>query len=244
MTDGMVVGVDGRRAGWVGAGLGGGGGGHEVEVFPDFGELLTHFGDAELVLVDIPIGLPEGPEGRDCDREARRLLGRRGSSVLPTPTRETVERAAAAPSDFFGGASAVERRVAGKGLSRQAFAIAPKIAEVDQVMRTRGAGARPVVRETHPELCFLALNDGAPMAFGKKKRGGEAERLEALRRAEPQAEAIFAEACSRFLRKVVARDDVLDALAAAVIASSGRLRTVPATPRTDGHGLPMEIVFA
>ena len=241
MTDWMAVGVDGCRAGWVGVGLGGGGGGHQVEVFETFGELLAHFRDAELVLVDIPIGLPEG---RDCDREARRLLGRRGSSVFPTPTRERVERAAAAPRDFFGGASAVERRVAGKGLSRQAFAIAPKIAEVDAVVRARGAGVRPVVRETHPELCFLALNDGAPMAFGKKKRGGEAERLEVLRRAEPQAEAIFAEACSRFLRKVVAQDDVLDALAAAVIASRGRLRTVPTAPPMDARGLPMEIVFA
>ena len=113
------VGVDGCPAGWFGVGFDRYGG-YEVNVFSSFGELLDRYRDAGLVLVDIPIGLPEGPERRECDSLARKLLGRRGSSVFPSPTRQTVEHAAAHPKDYRG-ALAVERRFAGKGISRQAF---------------------------------------------------------------------------------------------------------------------------
>ena len=87
------VGVDGCPAGWFSVGFERNGG-YEVNVFASFGELLDHYSDAGLVLVDIPIGLPEGPERRECDSLARKLLGRRGSSVFPSPTRQTVEHAA------------------------------------------------------------------------------------------------------------------------------------------------------
>ena len=176
MSKSKFVGVDGCPYGWFSVGLDNCEG-YEVQVFKTFGELLDHYGDARLVLVDIPIGLPQGGEGRDCDREARKLLGRpRGSSVFPTPTRPTVIQAAAAPEDY-GGAAAIERRFAGKGISKQAFAIAPKIAEVDKLMQDRGVSATPPVREVHPEVCFWALNNRQPMRSRKKVREGERERL-------------------------------------------------------------------
>ena len=237
------VGVDGCPAGWFGVGFDRQDG-YESDVWGSFSELLARYKDARLVLVDIPIGLPEGPERRDCDREARKLLGRRGSSVFPSPTRQTAEHAAAHLKDYPG-ASAVERRFAGKGISRQAFAISPKIAEVDAVMRFRDINAAPEVREVHPELCFWALNDRQPMMFNKKKSQGRAERLRVLGETEPRSEEIYEEACSRFLRKVVGRDDVLDALVAALIARvrGDRLTSVPEVPPTDARGLPMEMVF-
>ena len=237
------VGVDGCPAGWFSVGFDRQGG-YKSDVSGSFSELLDRYKDAGLVLVDIPIGLPEGPERRECDRQARKLLGRRGSSVFPSPTRQAVEHAAASPRDYRG-ASAVERRFAGKGISRQAFAISPKIAEVDAVMRSRDINAAPEVREVHPELCFWALNDRQPMKFNKKKSQGRAERLRVLGETEPRSEEIYEEACSRFLRKVVGRDDVLDALVAALIAleRGDRLTSVPEVPPTDARGLPMEMVF-
>ena len=45
---------------------------------------------AELLLVDIPIGLPETGAERACDLMARRLLGPRKSSVFPVPVRQAV----------------------------------------------------------------------------------------------------------------------------------------------------------
>ena len=65
--------------------------------------------------------------------------------------------------------------MAGKGISKQAFAIAPKIAEVDEVMRDRVGGAGPAVREVHPELLFWALNGRKAMESSKKSRQGRDE---------------------------------------------------------------------
>lgn len=237
------VGVDGCPAGWFSVGLDRFGG-YEVEVFTSFEGLLAHYSSARLVLVDIPIGLPEGPDRRECDRQARKLLGRRGSSVFPAPTRQTAEQAAAAPKDYRA-ALATERRYAGKGISRQAFAISPKIAEVDAMLRSRDTGATPVVREVHPEVCFWRLNDERPMKFTKKKPAGRAERLGVLRKEDSRSEEIYEQACSSFLRKVVGRDDVLDALVAVLVARErvDRLRTIPEIPPRDARGLPMEMVY-
>ena len=237
------IGVYGCPAGWFSVGFDRCGG-YEVEVFTSFGELVDHYADARLVLVDIPIGLPEGPERRECDSLARKLLGRRGSSVFPSPTRQTVEHAAANPKDYRG-ALAVERRFAGKGISRQAFAISPKIAEVDAVMRSRDADASPGIREVHPELCFWSLNDRQPMRFSKKRSSGVAERLEVLEILEPRSQEIYEGAGSEFRRKIVGRDDIVDALVAALAARErgDRLVSVPEVPPRDARGLLIEMVY-
>ena len=125
MSPSEFVGVDGCKAGWFSVGLDRSSG-YEMKVFGGFTKLLSYYQNAALVLVDIPVGLPEGPEGRECDRATRTLLGKRRSSVFPTPTRLTVYKAAESPADYARAAE-VERRVAGKGISKQAFAIAPKI---------------------------------------------------------------------------------------------------------------------
>ena len=244
MTRSEFVGVDGCRGGWFSVGIDRTGA-FEVKVLGSFRQLLDYYGDAKLILVDIPIGLPESEGGRDCDRAARSMLGRpRGSSVFPTPTRQTVQQALRAPKDY-GAALRKERDVAGKGISRQAFAIAPKIAEVDELMADRGDGAVPVVREVHPELLVWALDDEKPMAFSKKGRKGRDDRLRVLQRHEPRSPKILDEASSKFRRKVVAKDDIIDALAAAVVARlhHARLRTVPECPPRDAKALPMEIVY-
>ncbi len=203
MTQSRFVGVDGCPEGWFVVGLDGRGR-YEVGVFKTFKELLDRYAGAELVLVDIPIGLPEGEGGRDCDREARKRLGARRSSVFPTPTRQTVRQASESPRDYRA-ACDVERRLTGKNISQQAFRIAPKIAQVDRSLLERGPNAAPQVREVHPELCLWALNHKRPMKYGKKKAEGEKERLEVLKGIEPCAREIFDAACSQFLRKVVGR---------------------------------------
>ncbi len=238
------VGVDGCPYGWFSVGLDCGDG-YEVKAFKTFCELLTHYRDAQLVLVDIPIGLPEDEEGRACDLGARKLLGQpRGSSVFQTPTRRTVKQAAEAPGDYRAAVDN-ERKVAGKGISRQAFAIAPKIAQVDEVLAARGVSATPLVKEVHPELCFWGLNNRSPMQSSKKKTKGLDERLSVLERVDSRTQDIFDQAISKFLRKDVGRDDILDALVAALVARCGydQLQTVPEVPPKDAKGLPMKMVF-
>ena len=239
------VGVDSCRGSWFSAGLDQKG--YDLGIFSGFAELLAYYKDAELILVGIPIGLPEGKCGRKCDSEARRKLGYpRQLSVIPTPTRLTAYVAAEPPHDIQL-ARDVERQISGKGLSPLSFAIAPKIAEVDSVLLSSDRKAKPEVREVHPELCFWALNGGQPMKSKKKGKEGEEERLNVLRKILPPANVddVYIDACSKFCGKNVAKDDILDALAAAVTAwkGYGHLQTVPTNPPKDRKWLSMEMVY-
>ena len=244
MSKSEFVGVDGCRSGWFSVGFDGSGC-YELKVFPAFSELLGYYCDAKLILVDIPIGLLKNGEGRKCDKEARKkLFSPRSSSVFSAPTRQTVEQAAHSPGDYIT-AKAIESCTTGKGISKQAFAIAPKIAQVDKLLKCRDKDATPKVREVHPEICFWALNHENPMQYRKKGKSGLNERICVLKRTEPRTHEIFKHASSEFLRKCVASDDILDALAAAVTARCGhdRLKTIPDCPPMDCKGLPMEMVY-
>ena len=238
----LFVGVDGCRGGWFSVGFDTHGR-YELNLFSAFGELLDHYHHAELILVDIPIGLPESPGGRDADRLARKLLGPRASSVFPTPTRQTVQQVFSSPKDYDR-ANEIERRTASAGLSRQTFAIARKIDEGDRALLARDRGTRPLIRESHPELCFWALNCKQPMKFNKRRPVGAMERIRVLEKVETRTCRIFDKACCKFLDRA-AEDDILDALVLAVTAyhGHGRLQTLPDQPSKDAKGLPMEMVY-
>lgn len=104
-------------------------------------------GAIEVVGIDIPIGLPAGPEARQADVQARAAVGPRWRSVFMTPPRTVL----AALS--YHAASEEALRTMNKGISRQAWALAPRILEVDEVVRSSG---RRIV-EVHPELSFTVL---------------------------------------------------------------------------------------
>ena len=247
MTKSEFVGVDGCRSGWFSVGFDGNGC-YELKVFPAFSELLGYYCDAKLILVDIPIGLPMGPEKTSKVRQARLVRNywiTRRSSVFSAPTRHTVEQAAHSPGDYIT-AKAIESCTTGKGISKQAFAIAPKIAQVDKVLRSAATkNATPKVREVHPEICFWALNEECAMKCNKKSELGEKERLRVLKQFEPRTCKIYRKACRRFVGGGVAKDDILDALVAAVTARCGHecLPTIPNCPPKDCKGLPMEMVY-
>jgi predicted RNase H-like nuclease len=104
-------------------------------------------GDVAVAAIDMPIGLPDAG-ARSCDREARRLLGQRGSSVFPAPMRVTLD------ADDYVHACDLSVAAAGKKLSKQAWNLVPKIAEVDAALPNQLTDR---VVEAHPELGFLRL---------------------------------------------------------------------------------------
>lgn len=239
----QVAGVDGCRAGWVVA-LVSATTDHDVDagylarferlwVSPHFADALSKTRGCNLVCVDIPIGLSGGRGPRSCDVEARRLLGRRASSVFTPPVRAALE-----PHDYPT-ASRIQFEKTGKKLSRQGFFIMPKIREVDHLM-TRILQKR--VREIHPEIAFRALNRGTPTAYNKKRVAGRRERLDLLAPVFPEAEKIV----TQYRRTgVIEPDDILDALAAAwtaIQAAAGRAFALPERPEKDDEGLRMEIL--
>ena len=271
MTDSAIkyVGVDGCKGGWIGIGLSDGDGCPKVEVCNDFADLVACFGDACVILVDIPIGLPEDAVTRACDKDARKALEKRRNAVFPTPPRPFVDKVALTPEwdwttargkpyrEAYGEANKWHREnFRNKGIAAQAFSITPKIGEMDEFLRTRDAKS-PEIREVHPEVCFWALNGGKPgssMLTNKKKPSGFDERLDVLRRCARDVDgidvdAMFKKARGKFTRTKVADDDILDALAIAITAkivtqNPDRLGTLPENPPTDSKGLPMEMVYA
>ncbi len=177
---------------------------------------------AALVAADVPVGLPEtGP--RACDVAAKKVLGGlSASSVFPAPVRGVL----AAPT--YAAARALS-----PSLSAQAYALVPRIRDVDDALRRRGPAVHDRFVECHPELSLRALT-GRALAR-KRSAPGALQRLRALEREfgplpdDPPREA--------------ALDDALDALACAWTArrwAAGASELLGG--ETDALGTPMRIV--
>ena len=242
-----AVGVDGCPAGWVAvsatpaSGCGGKvepDGRHSVlsldwALYETLESLLAAAAEASVVVLDVPIGLTDGP-GRACDREARRLLQGRSSSVFSPPMRPALAAETRAEATRIG--QAVRR---GGGLSAQAWNIVPKIKEADAALTPERQSR---VREGHPEVAFRRLA-GAPLTYPKKDTAGRAERLTLLAARGADAARLSADVRARHPKRAVADDDVLDACALAITGLdllAGEAWVLGGGER-DGRGLVMEI---
>lgn len=133
--------------------------------------LVGQAGEVAVVAVDMPIGL-EHTDRRACDDQVRPLLGPRRASLFPAPAREVLGH------DTYAAANAWSKLATGRGLSKQAWMLVPKIREV----RALVAHAGVAVHETFPELSFLAMA-GSPLTHPKRTWTGMATRLDLLRAA-------------------------------------------------------------
>ncbi|USZ73572.1 DUF429 domain-containing protein [Natronosalvus halobius] len=211
------------------------------------------------MLVDVPIGLYDenddetGERGRDCDTFARRVLGSRSSSVFTPPARQAAQEATQDRSHET--VSNTNRKIVEKGLSIQAYHIAPGIDEIDSFLTPDDDDERQLRRErideAHPEVCFAAFASDQ-LQYSKASAIGFGERLSALENVIDEPGEMF-RAISRdlvdraedFKVSAIDPDDVLDAMALAVAASADEYerQTLPEDPPTDCLGLPMQIVY-
>lgn len=226
----FVAGVDGCRAGWVAFKVEVLSFTMSVEVVDLPAWLRERPPDLACLGIDIPIGLLDG--SRVCDKAARKLLGQsRGTSVFAAPCR------AALSAKTHATASATNLRITGRGLSQQAWGIAPKIKQVDDAITP---GCQRWAFEVHPEVCFWALNQHRPMAHNKKTKEGTAARVVLLRRVFPQVETHLANR-----PRAVGADDLLDAAAAAWTALRWHRNEAECvcTPEHDEKGLAVTIHY-
>lgn len=232
------VGVDWSSGSWLAVAFDREGFDH-ADVFDEIGQLWSRYEEtAELILVDIPIGLiEEGQDERTCDKLARQVLGSRAASVFTPPVREATRKRR------YPAAKRVHERKTDAGLSKQAFAISDSIAAVDDLLRNVPE-AKLAFRESHPEVCFRAFA-GEPLQYSKRKAGGYAERMRTLAGFDTDAPPIVQAIAESTGDAEVAVDDVLDALVLAYTAvpGPGSLRSLPPEPPSDAKGLPMEIVY-
>lgn len=215
------VGIDGCAAGWVAVELTVDGS-WSAGVFGNLMNLWEMYRSAGLLLIDMPIGMADAIESRRCDVQARQYLKPgRASSIFPVPVREVLT------ATNYVDANAIQRKISGRGLSRQSWALVPKIRSLDELLH-REEEARSIIRESHPELCFAQLF-GAPMRSGKRTEAGFEERMRHLRGVCGQADEVVTDLMRRYPRKALARDDIADALVLAVTAwlSGGRLKELP-----------------
>lgn len=225
----VTLGVDGCRAGWVGALLRGTT--YDVLVAGDLASLvaaaLREARDLEVVAVDIPIGLPDDrPRATDVAARLRLPVGRK-SSVFPTPSRAAVEHGTHPE------ASAANRQAIGVGLSIQAFHLVPKILDADRYVRS---GPPVTVLEAHPEVSFAEIDPTCVVASKTTTEGSTARRaaLESIGLAAPA-----------YLRgEGYAADDLLDACAVAWTAgryAAGTAYSLPDPPEVFSDGIPAAI---
>lgn len=210
---GAVLGVDGCKLGWVGVRWDGT---TRVLVAATIADLVDLAGPLDAVAIDIPIGLPvDAP--RQAERLVRRELPGRASTVFNAPA------AAVLQASEYHAANAANRAALGLGLSKQTWYLVPKIRDVDEWLST--SPGVPVI-ESHPELCFAAMNGGV-LADSKKTAVGEEHRSARL--------TGHGLSLAVDTRRGVGTDDVLDAAATAWTArrfAAGDAERLPA-----GEGL-------
>lgn len=158
------VGIDGAGGGWVRITY------DSISLCLTISETLEDLLiDGAMHFVDMPkdLGTVDQPN-RECDAWMRAQLSERKPSVFSPPIQEVL----AEPT--FEAANEKSRELIGKGISKQAWNLTPRIREFQQI--TAGD-----VYESHPEVCFAVMT-GQEARNSKKTEAGQDERIALLRR--------------------------------------------------------------
>lgn len=230
----IAVGIDWMKPYWLAAEICG----NEISVkkLAHISEISNHFLDADVVLIDIPVGLPENSteDAARPDREARSVLPvNRKPSIFPVPCRQVIVM------DDYACASAENERILGRKLTSQSHGFSKMIRQVDEflVSDTRWQNR---LMESHPEVAFQLLNQGKGLRHSKHTEEGIAERVAILHSYGIDPVHQFA----AFSAKQY--EDVLDAVCLALTAKLGcenGFQTIPENPTCDSRGLKMQMVF-
>ena len=219
-----VAGVDGCKGGWFAVFFESDTKECRIERFQHLPDVLNSPPSAQVIAIDIPIGLLDRaePGGRACDREARKLLGQpRARSVFSPPVRQALQY-----DNNYRKALLENRRSSphSVGISKQAHALFSKIREANALPESE---LKTRVFEVHPEVCFFQMNDCRPLRHSKKaqQQAGIKERRLVL------AKTAFGKVASSVLDdrlQGVSQDDALDAVAACWTAfTNSQSRTNP-----------------
>jgi predicted RNase H-like nuclease len=232
----IIAGVDGCKSDWLCITKNVDTGFISSEVFSDAQSLLQQKPEPSVVAVDIPIGLMESGS-RHCDIESRKILGKRKSSVFPSPIRSVLQ------IDSYKEANTVHKQITRKGITKQTHAICKKILEFDIILSEQ-PDHRKRVKEVHPEVCFWAWNKKQPMDNYKKTTEGLNARRKLI--TDYFGHEAIKEVRYKYYCKDIADDDIHDAFAALWTAErilKGEARHFPENPPCDEKGLFMAMWY-
>ena len=235
-----INGIDGCKGGWLVA---------QTRLSIDSGQHAAHtlfvaenwekaVEKADLVAVDMPIGLTQVGK-RACDVMARKKLGKkRAPSVFSPPRRDMLQFETYAEANRFGKEQG-PRETHGGGLSKQAWNITPKIREIDDWITHRRQSR---VFEAHPELAYAAFNNGDPLP-PKKTEEGVGARCRVLKK---NGLGPFVKNLETIPRRFASADDVLDAAVLCLVGERILQRTADCLTdpnQRDAKNLKMEIWY-
>ena len=245
------VGVDWASRGWLAVVVDGDE--WTTRMYPSIQSVWFEHREAESILVDIPIGLPESSR-RGCDRGAKEFLRpERARSVFWTPCRDAVYQ------DTYDDAKEKNIDARGDSLSSQAWGLIPRIQEVDRFLRGNEA-ARETIIESHPEVCFKSF--AGESLSSKHGDEGIENRQTILEQVGENVEGVYEDFVEEYIENQPSwarrignsnRDDLLDAMVLALAAKVGNdeFERILDHPQTevesipeDEQGLPMQIVYA
>ena len=204
VQDGLYIGVDGCKGGWVAAVLD-----HEdirLEKYDSVESIVDRYPTFDAFLIDMAIGLRNSLDKNRPDDAAKKELGKKASTVFPIPSRDAV---------YAEGEEAqkqANKRAFDKSLAKQSIAIIPKMRELDVFLNEHPEYKNRIL-ESHPEVSFARLN-GAVVLSRKQEEPGPSQRLDIL------SEYLERENISGMYDKAKAlgckQDDLIDALCLAV----------------------------
>lgn len=236
------TGIDGCHGGWISISLSEQGICTYEMIASDDTRLLQNVVESSsAIFVDIPMGLKnDGFLERTCDIEARKLLGGKlASSIFRVPVRPAVF------AKSYSEACELNLQFCGKKISKQSWSITSKIRQFDELLVQKKHWYNHLY-ESHPEICFWALNGQVHLENNKKTPAGITERIAVIKKYFSEAPEVYEQILKKYPRRLVKKDDILDALVLAVSARlsiTGRLKTLPENPDTDAFGIPMRITY-
>jgi predicted RNase H-like nuclease len=137
----------------------------------------------------------------------------------------------------------ITRKVDDRGGGAQAWNIYARVKDIDALLRF-SKGLRDRIYESHPEICFRALNEDWPMRYSKHSREGLDERRS---RIDPYFGAdSLVDVRQAYPKTQVSDDDILDAFAVCWTARrilGGKAISLPMHPPLEIYGLPMRILY-
>ena len=229
----FVVGIDWMKPYWLAVEIQNGE--LSVQKLKHIEEINDRYKNADALLIDIPIGLPENNEEASLrpDMQARAYLqGARKSSIFNVLYRQIVH------AETTEQAWELNRELNAK-MAIVGDALRPMIREVDDFL-AKDPNWKNRLMESHPEVAFQMLNGGNGLQHSKHTDAGIQERITILQRHGVDPISLFTE----FTPKQY--EDVLDALCLAVSAKLGcenGFCTVPENPACDSRGLKMQMIF-
>ena len=232
INDGLYIGADGCRGGWIACILDHGE--FRLEHYDSVEKLVNTYPEFDAFLIDMVVGLRSTEDQLRPDDPARKELGPLSSSVFPVPCREAVYAKTEEEQ------KQANKRAFGKSLSKQTINIIPKIREVDEFLKAYPQYKNRIL-ESHPELDFTRLN-GSVVKTRKKETAGFIQRVAILNKYLPKKHLSGLREKAKELK--CNPDDLLDAVCltvTAALSAQGQCETIPPEPEQDDTGLYMKL---